>query len=194
MAVPRDHLALWLDAADPRSVERAADGGVATWRDKSGRARDAAQPEAARRPQYAADALLGRPALKFSETTKTWLAVPDLAAQKITATIFAVVSNPEPGSEVNHDPRVLTASDGQGYDYVVGLALSVPGLETGGPRVLSGVYRDKWAKVVHVGCFSPGLQTYLTGLVSEILVYDRALTPDETAQVRAYLACKWRLP
>jgi hypothetical protein len=191
--VPQEGLAVWLDAADPVSLETDAEMGVALWRDKSGHGRDAGQPQAAHRPSYAPEALNGRPALQFDEARLTRLELPDLSEVKITATAFAVVSNPEPGSEVNHDPRIFTASDGKGFDYQVGIALSVPGMETGGPRTLSAVFTDRWAKAVRVGCFSPNYQTYLTGLISEVVVHDRKLTQDETDRIRAYLAAKWGL-
>ena len=46
---------------------------------------------------------------------------------------------------------------------------------------------------MRVGCFSPNYQTYFTGLIAEIVVYDRKLTEDETDRVRAYLTGKWAL-
>lgn len=190
---PKEGLAVWLDAADAATVETDPAGNVSAWRDKSGHARDAVQPVEEHRPSYAIAALNEKPALRFDETRKTRLELPDLSDQRITATVFAVVSNPEPGSEINHDPRIFTASDGKGFDYQIGIALAVPGMETAGPRILSGVFRDKWAKYVRIGCFSPLYQTYLTGLISEIMVYDRHLTPGETDRVRLYLAIKWSL-
>ena len=66
-------------------------------------------------------------------------------------------------------------------------------MDTGGPRVMSAVFADRWAKAVRVGCFSPNYQTYFTGLISEVVVYDRKLTEDETDRVRAYLTAKWAL-
>jgi len=190
---PRDGLAVWLDAADTNLIETNAEARVSLWKDRSENGRDATQANPTHQPTYIADALNGRPALRFDETRRTRLELADLSDEKITATTFAVVSNPEPGAEVNHDPRIFTASDGEGYDYQVGIALTVPGMETGGPRILSAEFVDRWAKHVRVGCFSPNYQTYLAGLISEIVVYDRKLTQDETDRVRAYLAAKWGL-
>jgi len=119
--------------------------------------------------------------------------LPDLSQEKITATVLAVISNPEPGAEKNHDPRIFTASDGKDYDYVVGIAATVPGMQTGGPRQTIHGFVDRWAKKVHVGCFSPNTQTFFTGPIAEILVYTRALTPAENERVRVYLALKWGL-
>lgn len=192
-AIPRDGLALWLDAAERGSLQLDDARRVAGWQDRSGHARHAVQTLPAHRPWYVADGLQGRPALRFDEQATTRFELPDLSDQKITATVLAVISNPVAGSQVNHNPRILTASDGTGYDYQVGLALDVPGMQTGGPRLLQGVYRDRWAKVVRVGCFSPHYQTWFTGLLSELLVYDRELQPDEADLLRAYLVAKWGL-
>ena len=106
---------------------------------------------------------------------------------------FAVFSNPVAGDPQNHNPRILTASDGKGYDYQIGLAVTVPGRETGGPRQTVATFKDRWAKAVRVGCFSPSYQTYFTGDIAEILVYTRPLTAPETNRVRIYLMSKWNL-
>ena len=66
-------------------------------------------------------------------------------------------------------------------------------MQTGGPRQSVAVFRDRWAKHVRVGCFSPNYQTFFTGAIAEILVYSRAMTPEEQDRVRAYLALKWEL-
>ena len=98
-----------------------------------------------------------------------------------------------PCSEVNHDQRLFTASDGKEFDYQVGLAATIPGMETGGPRQSVQVFTDRWAKHVRVGCFSPSYQTFLHGLLSEVLVYSRELPREEQDRVKAYLAVMWGL-
>ena len=190
---PTDGLEVWLDASDATTVAADETAHVSVWRDKSGNERHAEQPDIEVQPAYVTDGINGKPAVQFSEDTKTRLELPDISEEKITATIFAVFSNPEPGSEVNHDARIFTASDGEGYDYMVGLAATVPGLQTGGPRQSAQTFTDRWAKHVRVGCFSPGYQTYFTGYVAEILVYSRVMTREEQDQVRVYLAVKWEL-
>jgi hypothetical protein len=188
-----DKLEAWFDAADAATIEKDAAGKVAVWKDKSGKGRDARQDKAAGRPLYEAAGLNGRPALRFNETAHTRLELPDLSAEKITATIFVVFSNPKPGAPANHSPRLFAASDGEGYDYLVGLSANVPGAETGGPRQLTAVFKDRWAKQVRIGCFSPHPQTFFTGVIAEILVYGRLLAPDEQDRVRAFLLAKWNL-
>lgn len=191
--LPREGLAVWLDAAEPGAIQRDSSGRAVTWKDRSGHARDASQPDAAHRPFYDERGLNGRPALRFDEAAETRLELPDLAPGKITATVFAVVSNPTPGSLQNHDARIFTASDGKEFDYIGGIALTVPGMETGGPRILSSVFAGRSAQMVRVGCFSPLYQTYFTGHIAEILVYSRRLSPNERDRVRAYLTAKWGL-
>jgi hypothetical protein len=66
-------------------------------------------------------------------------------------------------------------------------------METGGPRLQVFPFTDRWAKAVHIGCFSPTYQTFFTGSISEILVYNRALTNKELDQIRAFLMLKWDL-
>ncbi|OGV82970.1 MAG: hypothetical protein A3K19_32695 [Lentisphaerae bacterium RIFOXYB12_FULL_65_16] len=190
---PTDKLEVWLDATDAATVTKDETGKVSLWKDKSGKGRDAHQDSPANRPGLAPDGLNGKPALRFDEKASTRLELPDLSDQKITATIFAVFSNPVEGAEVNHDPRILTASDGKDFDYISGLCASVKGMETGGPRQAVFVQADRWAKQVHIGCFSPGYQTFFTGQIAEILAYSRELKPDEQERVRAYLASKWGL-
>ena len=189
--VPSDKLEVWLDAADAATVQPDEAGNVAVWKDRSGKGRDARQPAAGCRPQFVATGLNGRPALRFDEKRLTRLELPDLSDQKLSGMLFAVISNPVESAEVNHDPRIFTSSDGKGFDYLVGIAATVPGLETGGPRQVVHGFSERWAKAVRVGCFSPNPQTFFTGPIAEILVYGRALTAAEQDRVRGYLAAKW---
>lgn len=192
--VPAEKLDVWLDAADPATVQKDDAGNVAVWKDKSRNGRDARQETAAYRPRLETEGLNGRPALRFDEKRRTRLELPDLADTKLSGMVFAVISNPVAGSEVNHDPRIFTTSDGTGFDYLVGIAASVRGLETGGPRQVAHGFSERWAKAVRVGCFSPHAQTFFTGHIAEILVYSRPLSPAEQEHLRAYLAVKWGLP
>lgn len=189
----REGLAVWLDAADAATVEKDAAGRVSLWRDKSGHGRDAAQANTAFRPRYAAKGLNDRAALQFNDAEKTRLELPDLADRPISATIFAVVTNPKPGQPRNHNQRIFTASNGREFDYQCGLCCSISGSQTDGPRLIVAGARDRWAQRVRVGCFSPNYQTFLNGAIAEILVFDRQLTTEERSRVTAYLTSKWDL-
>ncbi len=190
---PQAGLEIWLDASDSATIQQDASGKVQQWRSKGSRTVSAVQADASHRPTYIDDALGGQPALRFDEKRATRLELPDLASDKIDATILVVFQNPTPGSEVNHDARLLTASDGSDFDYQIGLAASVPGMQTGGPRQSVWTFRDRWAKSVHIGCFSPNYQTFFTGDIAEILVYSRQLSAGQLQSVRTYLAIKWNL-
>ncbi len=191
--LPKEQLAIWLDASDAPTIVRDNSGKVSLWTDKSGNQRDARQPSTEYRPVYMPKGFNQMPALQFDEQSRTRFELPDLADDQISATVFVVFSNRRPGSEVNHNPRLFTASDGKAYDYRVGLCCSVPGMETGGPRMMTTTFANRWAKSVRIGCFSPNYQTYFTGHIAELLVYRRILTQDQQSQVQAYLSCKWKL-
>jgi len=190
---PTKDLLVWLDAADRDSVKTDPAGRVLRWRDKSPRNADAIQENPARRPGYLTAGIHGKPCITFDETRRTRLELPDLSDKPISATVFVVFSNPRPPSPNNHDQRLFTASDGKGYDYKVGMAATIPGMTTGGPRQAVYQFNDRWARKVRVGCFSPHYQTFFTGMLGEILVYGRLLSEDERDLVRAYLMAKWGL-
>jgi hypothetical protein len=193
LGVPTEKLEVWLDASDPATLQQDAAGNVAVWKDKSGKGRDARQDREASRPGFDALGLNGRPALRFDEKRLTRLELPDLSDGKLTGMVFAVISNPVAGAEVNHDPRIFTASNGKEFDYLIGIAATVPGMETGGPRLTLHGFSDRWAKMVCVGCFSPNVQTFFSGHIAEIVVYGRSVSAAEQERVRAYLAVKWGL-
>ncbi|MCK5805558.1 MAG: carbohydrate-binding protein, partial [Lentisphaeria bacterium] len=189
--IPRDNLEVWLDAADSATIEKDTNGKVSAWKDKSGKGRNAAQPSPACRPAYAPIGLNSKPALQFDEKNATLLELPNLSDERMSGVVFTVFSNPQPGSEKNHDPRIFTASDGKGYDYLVGICATVQGMKTGGPRQRAFPFTNRWAKKVRVGCFSPFNQTYFTGHIAEILVYSGTLTPEAQDRIHAYLTLKW---
>ena len=186
-------LAVWLDAADGTTIEKDSNGLIHTWKDKSGKGRHAVQAEPGSSPRYLIEGLSRKPSAQFDATRKTRLELPDLSDQKIAATLFAVVSNPDAGSPGNPNQRIFTASNGKEYDYLCGLACGVPGTETGGPRIISFEGKDRWAKTVRVGCFSPSYHTFFHGQIGEILVFARTLTAEEKQRVNAYLTAKWDL-
>jgi hypothetical protein len=189
----QEALAVWLDASDAATIERGPDNRVRVWKDKSGNGRHATQAAAEFSPWYDARGLNGKAALRFNDEQKTRLDLADLSERPMAATIFAVVSNPEPGLPNNHNPRIFTASNGKEFDYLCGLCCSVPGTQTGGPRLIVYEGRDRWARSVRVGCFSPYYQTFFRGHIAEILVFGRTLTPDERFRVLVYLTGKWEL-
>ena len=189
----KQSLAVWLDAADRKTVFADPSGNVKGWKDKSGNSRHAVQKNEGHRPRYDLHGLNEQPALQFDGERRTWFELPDLSAKPLTTTVFAVISNPEPGPPKYPHQRVFTASDGKEYDYKCGINCAVSGTETGGPRLLTAGAKDRWGKSVRVGCFSPAYHTFFHGLVAEIMVFDRELTAAERFRVVAYLSAKWEL-
>jgi hypothetical protein len=186
-------LEAWLDASDAATIEKDVDGRIHRWKDRSGKGNHAVQKTADFCPFYRAQGLNGKATLQFDDARKTRLELPDLSDRPITATVFAVVSNPEVGQPKNHNQRIFTASNGKDYDYLCGLCCQIRGTETGGPRIIMYDGKDRWAKAVRVGCFSPNYQTFFKGNISEILVYSRVLTSQERLKVAVYLTDKWGL-
>lgn len=189
----KESLEVWLDAAADATLERDAEGRVTAWLDRSGKSRHARQSSPGVAPRFDPQGCNGLPALRFDGTRQTRMEVPDLASGPIDATVIAVVSNPEAGPPGAHNLRIFTASDGKQYDYLCGLACGVPGTETGGPRLMTFEGRNRWARNVRVGCFSPIYHTFFHGQIGEILVFARALAPEEKARVLGYLTAKWNL-
>ena len=190
---PKAGLQLWFDANDSESIIKDDRNRVALWKDKSEKGRDAVQKSESRRPILDEKGINGLSALTFSEKAKTFFEVPDLSDERMTVTAFAVVCNTEMNAPDNHDSRILTASDGQGEDYRIGIALALPGMETGGPRIKTYEIADRWGKNVRIGCFSPWEQTFFKGQIGEVLLFDRKLTQDERDLVQLYLTIKWSL-
>lgn len=133
------------------------------------------------------------PSTGYSRATRCWCAAERIEKRSPSRAAELPSNRPDPGLPQNHNQRIFTASDGKQYDYLCGLNCSVPGTQTGGPRLIFAEAKDRWAQNVRVGCFSPNYQTFFKGLIAEILVYDRALTREERFRVTAYLMRKWDL-
>ena len=189
----RESLEVWLDASDVSLIEQDATGAVGVWKDKSGKGRHAVQGAAGSQPRFSTGALNGKPALQFDDSRRTRMELPDLSDRPMTATVFAVVSNPGRGALQNQHQRVFTTSNGKDHDYICGINCFIPSTETAGPRVIMAEAKERWAKSVRVGCFSPTFQTFFNGQIAEILVFGRTLTKEEQIRVTAYLTGKWGL-
>jgi hypothetical protein len=189
----RGGLQVWLDAADAGTIDRDDAGLVATWKDKSGHDRHAVQTDAKHRPRFTADGFSGKEGVTFEGGRATRLTLPDLADGPTDVTAFVAFTNPPNARQPSLSARLLTGSDGKEYDYLVGFDVTIPGQETGGPRQMMIERRNRWAKSVRVGCFSPNYQTFFDGTIAEILVFNRLLSGAEKAAVMAYLAAKWDL-
>lgn len=186
-------LQVWLDAADSATIERDESGLVSVWKDKSGHSRNGEQADVKHRPRFTADGFNGKSGLTFEVDRSTRLNLPDLSERPTDITAFVVFTNPPSARKPSRSARLLTGSDGEKNDYEIGFAVSIPGQETGGPRQIMTELRNRWAKSVRVGCFSPLNQTFFDGTIAEVLVFDRSLSSAEKAAVTAYIANKWEI-
>jgi hypothetical protein len=203
--------ALWLDASTLTGI---ADGrAVAAWPDNSGRNHAAAQTNAANQPVYRRNAINGRPALQFNGEDQ-FLAL-SLAENGTEHTFFFVLDN-TPGGGHSHtlfDAQsgrlALNAADtsspanvryNDGSWRTVGIAIAGPqqmtwrfGGQTGAlfrNGVLAGtaVYaaRALTGQLV-IGANYQGRSSFFTGLIAEIIYYNRALPDPDRQAVENYL-------
>ena len=105
-----DGLVLWLDASDAGSVQRAEDGRVTLWRDRSDR-RNHASAVTEAGPSWVEKGINGRPAVRFSGWEP--MRVESLAATPGNLTVFVVFErHPEQRSERKWQ-RLLSCWDGK---------------------------------------------------------------------------------
>ncbi len=219
--LPAGNLALWLDAAEPSTLfvdesgsgELTAPGGpVGLWKDKSGSGRHFSRPGSAGKPTLSPDGMGGAPGILFSPG-KALAIQTDFPAP---VSVFYVARTTGGAAY-----RVLAAVANNwllgywmGYinqAYFEGWVANVSKTADASAHVFSGIIRGKgkdselWADGVLVAANQQGVSgpaglgvnaSPYTGeqsdcMVSEIIVYDRALEPEERKSVEAWLSAKW---
>lgn len=194
---------LWLRADTLVTV---ANGAVTAVGDASGRGHNTTSP-VNHQPTLVTNGMNGRPTLRFSQST--WLDAPSLSssALPIPFSIFYVVqrSSAQVAASSWMWQRVFSGWDGNAADadwtpsppnYAAGLTDA-----NGNPNVVSpsaialvdsrpsfvfqGVRIGDHAEVAN------GTQQSLTGDISELILYDRALSSAEQDRVVGYLRRKW---
>ncbi|MFM7537534.1 MAG: LamG-like jellyroll fold domain-containing protein, partial [Acidimicrobiales bacterium] len=203
----------WLDASDASSIEQ-TDGVVTRWRDRSGRGADVRSTRAASSARRDTTGLNTRPAIvfdgrgtlstrrQFNPAGSTVFAVARYTGQGASARVISSFSNNwllgwhggcidrahfdgwvngAPCGSVGASPLLYSATTGNGQasywrnGSLVGSAVggftSPNGLSVGGHAAY------EWS----------------ASAVSEVLVYDRVLTPEERQATEAYLVDKWGL-
>ena len=183
----------WFDASDLSTLGRSASGAVTAWQDRSRRNHAARQARPEHQPRFIAEGLNGKPTLAFGAVQGTYLELPSLSETNQKVMAFVVFSNPNPSSKTTPFQRLFTASDGVKDDYKVGVAASVNGVETGGPRLLSMVAANAALKQPRIGSMSPNPGTFFDGLISEIIVIGGDVSTEEKELIEAYLREKWNL-
>jgi hypothetical protein len=213
--------ALWLDASDFSTLlvdesgagERSAPGGpVGFWKDKSGAGRHFSRPGSAGKPTLSPDGMGGAPAILFSPG-KALAAQTDFPAP---VSVFYVARTTGGATY-----RVLAAVANNwllgywmGYinqAYFEGWVANAPKSADASAHVFSGIIGGKgkdsefWADGVLVAANQQGVSgpaglgvnaspypgEQSDCMVSEIIVYDRALSPEERKSVEARLSAKW---
>jgi hypothetical protein len=194
----RDGLLMWL-AADA-GVTKDDAGKVAAWKSEGAAGLILEQPDAARRPQWVADGLGGKAALRF-EKGRQWLAVADAkeagAAFTGPLTIFLVFT----GTTPKGDNRILSAVAEKGADYINGQGVKVTDdgpaptdpkdglmIKGGSGELKSPLRTLVVGAMTHGGGIGgPGF----TGALAEVLIYKGALSATRAALVTDYLRAKY---
>lgn len=217
---PREHanLAIWLDAADPRTLFQDstlatavdADGQpVGGWLDKSGAFRHVTRATAVRRPTYRSTGLNGMPTLEF-DGVDDWLGATGWTLPQ-PLTLFVVASRSvaaghllDGGAVTGRVVLYVPSSNfamNAGSDVAGAAWDSSAHVHAGVVNGASSSYRIDGAATagnagtasmegISIGC-NYGGNSRLTGKVSEILVYARVLSAYEISRVESYLKRKW---
>ena len=188
----RKGLALWLDAADLATVERADNGAVTRWRDKSGAGHDAAA-DLTKKPVLVESALGGKPALRFSGGQS--LVVPAIREAAGPAAIFIVAQRRAAAGGEWQRLLSIKAPGHERDNEDPGLALILPA--NGQPEAFGPLVREVLAGSLSLAPLTIGRTALgdwqgFEGDIAEILVYDRPLFSEEAVRsILDYLCAKW---
>ena len=214
--LPINGLRLWLKADAGLAV-----GPVARWQDQSGMGNHAVQGSNGALPVLVANALNGRPVVRF-DGNSDHLTLPHVMAAASAAEIIAVLRAPDAGSRIDALWHFGTSNaslyyNGSRYDDFGtnnGGNYSSPPVASlaqyhfynvslgGGTWIerLNGIEQLRRTGQALAFRSDPligkrhGYNEYLKGDVSEILLYDRVLTPLEREAAYVYLTAKYALP
>lgn len=213
-------LVLWLDAADASTViVDPIDGGVVQWVDKSGLSNNAAQFTPVNRPDVNATALNGMPAIRF-DGVDDGMSIADSLSLQREYTVFTIdqyYGTVQGRSLQSREAGVnwLTGKWGGGNSHysngwvtntntnIATIDVPVIGEAVGNfgssRYYIDGTNRTAGAAVDtapgipgRLGLVGSGTNNEQSNLdVSEIVIFDRALTKTERHDVGSYLADKW---
>ncbi len=198
MAVPddkalevRDQLVVWLKA-DALTKAKNNDS-IQILPDASARHLNALQPAAASQPLYIANALNGKPVLRFDGVDDHYFL--GSISDTTPASIFVVWQKLKAGG--NQYQR-LYSSSGSNIDYQSKGAAFIPPTENTGVGaaparmdVLIDTVMD--LRNFYIGRLNASPEQFYFGDLAEILVYTRVLSPKEQQSVAAYLKNKYGL-
>ncbi len=215
-------LALWLDAAAIQTLYQdtalatpaAANGDpIGGWKDRSGNNRHALQSTALRRPQYSVNGLLGKPTLLFDGVDDLMEVSPLAMTQPMT--VFVVARGNAATSRIfdgaGATNRAALFSGAGQWSMNAGTALNGGTwytasrmftcqfnggsslLRIDGSAVASGNAGAQSITALILGARYDSAGT-LSGAISELVLYNRALSTAELLQMEAHLKGKWGTP
>ncbi len=197
-----------------------ASGKVSVWQDQSGRGNNAAQLSSSNQPVLVANALNGRPVVRFTQASSQRLSLPNVMSAATAGDAFVVVKASgyndgkarglwtfgASGSVYTHNEGTLYDDFGTNSLVPMGLpptALNVFNLYnvTGTAskwvnRFNGAIYAQRYVNTVSFNSgptIGLGLGLYFDGDIAEVLIYDRALTDQERDAIGNYLATKYAL-
>jgi hypothetical protein len=205
--IPRNGLSIWTRA--DQGVTADASNLVSTWADQSGRGNHLVQSTAARQPTLVPDAFNGFPALRFDGSadffnftsrlttirTAFWVIREDAAATGRRN----ILGDPSLGNDFrggstgtiwgSDSGRTLTID---GSTFLNGSPIN--GTTTVRPKTMAilSLVTDSAGAASMFGTSFGASNEFWWGDLSEMIVYDRALTDSERKQVEDYLAQKYR--
>ena len=213
-SIPQNGIVLWLDANDV-DADGEFDAGtdhlhLANWADKAGKDHNATQATAFRQPEIRSGQLPERPGLNLLRFDGNQsLAFPTLNQGK---TFFWVVNrgSGHNGASsffgLNNSSDWGTTNAGKLFNNLLAGGYITGGLHHSNGTIFN--WPEVWFSValsvrtLRANDFQPSdligkrgnAESYFTGNIGEILVYDRALTDSEIRLVEQYLGTKWGIP
>jgi hypothetical protein len=209
--IPQNGMVLWLDANDV-DADGAFDAGtdhlhLANWADKAGHDHNATQATAFRQPEIRSGQLPERPGLNLLRFDgnqslafptinqgKTFFWVVNRGADHLGASSFFGLNNSSDWGTTNAGKLFNNLLAG---GYITGGLHHSNGTIFNWPEVWFSVALS--VRTLRANDFQPSdligkrgnAESYFTGNIGEILVYDRALTDSEIRLVEQYLGTKW---
>lgn len=187
----REDLTLWLRAdalADSNNGKP-----VPIFPDASGKKLHAQQAAEAGQPLLVAQAINGKPALRFDGKDDFYFL--GALSDSTPATIFAVWAKPTEGGTAYQ--RVYSSS-GTNIDYTSGGAAFIPptanqGVGASTPQIQMDIAPMMDLRNFYVGRLNANAEQFYFGDLAELLIYKRQLTAAEQQAVKAYLQHKYGL-
>lgn len=187
----RDGLTLWLKAdalADSNNNKPAA-----IFPDASGKQLHAKQPTPAGQPLYIANAINGKPALRFDGIDDYYFL--GTVGDSTPATIFSVWAKPNEGGGAYQ--RVYSSS-GTNIDYTSSGAAFIPptannGIAASGPQIQMDIAPIMDLRNFYIGRLNANAEQFYFGDLAELIIYKRQLTATEQQSVKTYLQKKYSL-